>query len=111
MDDVFSVVGGFFHATLGYGAKDDLVVRCSLEDGIAYLKHEGRYLCGDSQEGIYLTKDLPSKERRLQFVEVTDPANCYKVAMWDQQSYLTLEWIRFHMVRLYAGIRIPFTFI
>jgi hypothetical protein len=90
-DDSTDVLEIFNNELSGGTSNPDLIVQCVVENNIVYIKHENKYLYASEDNFIKLSRTLPTKSQRLQF-HFTN--NKFKVVKWNQNAYLTIEWVK-----------------
>lgn len=81
----------FENKLTGSTYKTDLIVQCTVENNIAYIKHKNKYLYASDDSSIKLSSTSPTKNQRLQF-HFTD--NKLKIVRWNQNLYLTIDWVK-----------------
>ncbi|KAJ2962538.1 hypothetical protein NQZ79_g2293 [Umbelopsis isabellina] len=95
-DDILKFVFNYLSATMYHNYIEELIVQCSIINGIYYLVYKNKYFLsvgeGDEGEGrIFLSTELPKKDQRLQF-HVTEN-NTFKTVQWNKHIYLSYEMI------------------
>ncbi|CAM0135959.1 unnamed protein product [Umbelopsis sp. WA50703] len=79
-----------FYATYRLNRSETIVVRYSITGSIHYLTYENQYLqLGDDQDEFRFDKEIPGKDRRLEF-HVTEN-NAFKIVPWDDDVWLTFK--------------------